>query len=81
MAQSVVEIWGDLKAREERQLKQDVADIKVTLNKLVKAHNFKNATLTAFENRVQKLEERLTELEESQSKGWSPFKKKDKGKY
>ncbi|HGI2387283.1 TPA: hypothetical protein ACJRZ8_000594 [Streptococcus agalactiae] len=81
MTQSVVEIWGDLKAREERQLKQDVADIKVTLNKLVKAHNFKNATLTAFENRVQKLEERLTELEESQSKGWSPFKKKDKGKY
>lgn len=79
MAQSVVEIWGDLKAREERQLKQDVADMKVTLNKLVKAHNTKNITISVLEKKVQKLEERIEDLEDNQSKGFfSRNKKKDR---
>ena len=64
MAQSVVKIWGDLKAREERRLKQDVADMKVTLNKLVKAHNTKNITISVLEKKVQKLEERIEDLED-----------------
>ncbi|MEW4353798.1 hypothetical protein AB1I63_02705 [Streptococcus pneumoniae] len=79
LAQSVVEIWGDLKARRERKLYQDVADTKVTLNKLVKAHNSKNLIITALQNRVEKLEERLEVLEENQSKGFfSRNKKKEK---
>ena len=79
MAQSVIEIWGDLKAREERQLKQDVADMKVTLNKLVKAHNTKNITISVLEKKVQKLEERIEDLEDNQSKGFfSRNKKKDR---
>ncbi|MDV5977748.1 UNVERIFIED_CONTAM: hypothetical protein KB581_01035 [Streptococcus canis] len=79
MAQSVVEIWGDLKAREERRLKQDVADMKVTLNKLVKAHNTKNITISVLEKKVQKLEERIEDLEDNQSKGFfSRNKKKDR---
>ncbi|GAA0055274.1 UNVERIFIED_CONTAM: hypothetical protein KB571_06000 [Streptococcus canis] len=79
MAQSVVKIWGDLKAREERRLKQDVADMKVTLNKLVKAHNTKNITISVLEKKVQKLEERIEDLEDNQSKGFfSRNKKKDR---
>ena len=79
MGQSVIEIWGDLKAREERRLKQDVADMKVTLNKLVKAHNNKNITISVLENKVQKLEERIEDLENNQSKGFfSRNKKKDR---
>lgn len=79
MAQSVIEIWGDLKAREERQLKQDVADMKVTLNKLVKAHNTKNITISVLEKKVQKLEERIEDLEDNQSKVFfSRNKKKDR---
>ena len=76
MAQSVVEIWGDLKAREERQLKQDIIDMKITINKLVNAHNLKNATMTTLENRVQKLEEGFEELEENQAKGFFSRNKK-----
>lgn len=75
MAQSVIEVWGDLKAREERQLKQDVADMKVTLNKLVKAHNNKNITISVLENKVQKLEERIKDLEDNKSKGLFSRKK------
>ena len=79
MAQSVVKIWGDLKAREERRLKKDVADMKVTLNKLVKAHNTKNITISVLEKKVQKLEERIEDLEDNQSKGFfSRNKKKDR---
>ena len=79
MAQSVIEIWGDLKAREERQIKQYVADMKVTLNKLVKAHNTKNITISVLEKKVQKLEERIEDLEDNQSKGFfSRNKKKDR---
>ncbi|HEN1040735.1 TPA: hypothetical protein U3S56_000493 [Streptococcus agalactiae] len=79
MAQSVIEIWGDLKAREERQLKQDVAEMKVTLNKLVKAHNNKNITISVLEKKVQKLEKRIEDLENNQSKGFfSRNKKKDR---
>lgn len=79
MAQSVIEIWGDLKAREERQLKQDVAGMKVTLNKLVKAYNIKNITISVLEKKVQKLEERIEDLEDNQSKGFfSRNKKKDR---
>ncbi|HEM3962478.1 TPA: hypothetical protein U1V47_000196 [Streptococcus suis] len=78
MAQSVIEIWGDLKAAEERKLKKDVADMKVTLNKLIKAHNNKNLTISALENKVRRLEERQQELEENQPKGFfSRNKKKD----
>lgn len=76
MAQSVAEIWGDLKAREERQLKQDVADMKTTLNKLVKAHNNKNITISVLENKIQKLEERIEDLENNQSKGFFSRNKK-----
>ncbi|HEM6390939.1 TPA: hypothetical protein U2D13_000556 [Streptococcus suis] len=79
MAQSVIEIWGDLKTAEERKLKKDVADMKVTLNKLVKAHNNKNLTISALENKVRRLEERQQELEENQPKGFfSRNKKKDR---
>ncbi|HGA1459539.1 TPA: hypothetical protein ACIRKW_001764 [Streptococcus suis] len=79
MAQSVIEIWGDLKIAEERKLKKDVADMKVTLNKLVKAHNNKNLTISALENKVRRLEERQQELEENQPKGFfSRNKKKDR---
>ncbi|HFI0120959.1 hypothetical protein [Streptococcus suis] len=79
MAQSVIEIWGDLKAAEERKLKKDVADMKVTLNKLIKAHNNKNFTISALENKVRRLEERQQELEENQPKGFfSRNKKKDR---
>ncbi|HEL2504960.1 TPA: hypothetical protein TZ197_000124 [Streptococcus suis] len=79
MAQSVIEIWGDLKTAEERKLKKDVADMKATLNKLVKAHNNKNLTISALENKVRKLEERQQELEENQPKGFfSRNKKKDR---
>ncbi|HEM3955458.1 TPA: hypothetical protein U1V22_001153 [Streptococcus suis] len=79
MAQSVIEIWGDLKAAEERKLKKDVADMKVTLNKLIKAHNNKNLTISALENKVRRLEERQQELEENQPKGFfSRNKKKDR---
>ncbi|HEM6084090.1 TPA: hypothetical protein U2B86_000161 [Streptococcus suis] len=79
MAQSVIEIWGDLKTAEERKLKKDVADMKAILNKLVKAHNNKNLTISALENKVRKLEERQQELEENQPKGFfSRNKKKDR---
>ncbi|HEM5650835.1 TPA: hypothetical protein U1729_000920 [Streptococcus suis] len=79
MGQSVIEIWGDLKAREERRLKQDVADMKVTLNKLVKVLNNKNITISVLEKKVQKLEERIEDLEDNQSKGFfSRNKKKDR---
>ncbi|HEL2151160.1 hypothetical protein [Streptococcus suis] len=79
MTQSVIEIWGDLKIAEERKLKKDVADMKVTLNKLVKAHNNKNLTISALENKVRRLEERQQELEENQPKGFfSRNKKKDR---
>ncbi|HEM3588548.1 TPA: hypothetical protein U1B91_001832 [Streptococcus suis] len=79
MAQSVIEIWGDLKVAEERKLKKDVADMKVTLNKLIKAHNNKNLTISALENKVRRLEERQQELEENQTKGFfSRNKKKDR---
>ena len=70
MGQSVIEIWGDLKAREERRLKQDVADMKVTLNKLVKVLNNKNITISVLEKKVQKLEERIEDLEDNQSKSF-----------
>ncbi|HEM3936660.1 hypothetical protein V9Z57_06200 [Streptococcus suis] len=79
MGQSVIEIWGDLKAREERRLKQDVADMKVTLNKLVKVLNNKNITISVLEKKVQKLEERIEDLEDNQSKSFfSRNKKKDR---
>ncbi len=44
--------------------------MKVTLNKLVKAHNNKNLTISALENKVRRLEERQQELEENQPKGF-----------
>ncbi|CQR24389.1 hypothetical protein BN1356_00737 [Streptococcus varani] len=80
MAQSVIEVWGNLKAREERQLKQDVANMKVTLNKLVKAHNNKNITISVLKNKIQKLEERIEDLEDNQSKGFFTRNKRKIGK-
>lgn len=70
LAQSVVEIWGDLKAREERLLKQDVANLKASNNKLILANKNKGIAISVLEQKVQKLEERLELLEEHQNQGF-----------
>lgn len=69
MAQSVVEIWGDLKDRQRRQLHRDVYTLKNTVGELLKANNQKDITLSILTDRVKKLEERLKELENNQPKG------------
>ncbi|HEM3714594.1 TPA: hypothetical protein U1D13_000610 [Streptococcus suis] len=78
MAQSVVEIWGDLKDKQRRKLHRDVYTLKNTVGELLKANSQKDIAISILEDRVKKLEEQLTELKENQSKGWSPFKKKEK---
>lgn len=78
MAQSVVEIWGNLKDKQRRQLYRDVYNLKNAVEELKKANTSKDVTISILRDRVKKLEEQLTELKENQSKGWSPFKKKEK---
>ena len=78
MAQSVVEIWGNLKDKQRRQLHRDVYTLKNTVGELQKANTSKDVTISILTDRVKKLEEQLIELKENQSKGWSPFKKKEK---
>lgn len=70
LAQSVVEIWGDLKAREYRLLKQNVSNLISKQNKMVEADKNKSIKLSILENKVQKLEERLELLEENQNQGF-----------
>ncbi|WP_449460398.1 hypothetical protein [Streptococcus suis] len=78
MAQSVVEIWGNLKDKQRRQLYRDVYNLKNAVEELKKANTSKDVTISILRDRVKKLEEELIELKENQSKGWSPFKKKEK---
>ncbi|MEG3241990.1 hypothetical protein [Streptococcus suis] len=78
MAQSVVEIWGNLKDKQRRQLYRDVYNLKNAVEELKKANTSKDVTISILRDRVKKLEEQLTELKENQSQGWSPFKKKEK---
>ncbi|MGT2925562.1 hypothetical protein [Streptococcus cuniculipharyngis] len=81
MNQSVVEIWGDLKAREERQLRIDVANLKTGQAKLIQALNDKTKEITSLTYRVKKLEDERANLdkEETEVQGFfSKLKKKDK---
>lgn len=79
LAQSVVEIWGDLKARRERQLYIDVYTLKNTVEELIKVNKNKDVTISVLTSRVGRLEERLEILEENQGKGFfSKIKKKEK---
>ncbi|HEM3629334.1 TPA: hypothetical protein U1C40_001354 [Streptococcus suis] len=70
MAQSVVEIWGNLKDKQRRQLYRDVYTLKNTVEKLQKADSQKDITLSILRDRVKKLEERLQKLEDNQPKGF-----------
>ncbi|WP_449456584.1 hypothetical protein [Streptococcus suis] len=70
MAQSVVEIWGDLKDKQRRQLHRDVYTLKKTVGDLQKANSQKDITLSILTDRVKKLEERQKELEDNQPKGF-----------
>ncbi|MGG6831309.1 UNVERIFIED_CONTAM: hypothetical protein KB574_00480 [Streptococcus canis] len=79
MSQSVVEIWGDLKAREERQLKRSVKLHGNWINKLFESDKQKSVEISVLKDRVQKLEERIAVLEENQKQGFfSRNKKKDR---
>lgn len=81
MNQSVVEIWGDLKAREERQLKLTVKLLKDWVNKLLEADKQKNMKLSALEQRVKRLEDERANLDEEKTEPqgfFSKLKKKDK---
>ncbi|OLF49926.1 hypothetical protein BU200_04835 [Streptococcus acidominimus] len=77
LSQSVVAIWGDLKARRERQLYRDVYTLKNTVNELIKANKGKDITVSVLTSSLKRLEERLETLEENQGKGFfSKIKKK-----
>ncbi|CRH91209.1 Uncharacterised protein [Chlamydia trachomatis] len=77
MAQSVVEIWGDLKAREERRLKNSVKLHGNWINKLLESDKQKSIEISVLKDRVQKLEERIAVLEENQKQGFfSKIRKK-----
>ena len=79
LAQSVVDIWGDLKARRERQLYKDVFALKNVVEGLKTASKNKDVTISVLTGRVKRLEERLEGLEENQGKGFfSKIKKKEK---
>lgn len=79
MTKAVTDIWGDLKSAEERALKQDVADLKKFEEEQKESNKSTNFQIISLKNdikRLQKLEERLEDLEEKQGKGFfSKFKK------
>ncbi|WP_195215615.1 hypothetical protein [Streptococcus oralis] len=73
MTEAVIAIWGDLKSAEERELKQDVAELKNFQAKQKinnKDVNFKLISLEMDLKKLIKLEERLEALEEKQGKGF-----------
>ena len=73
MTEAVIAIWGDLKSAEERELKQDVAELKNFQAKQKinnKDVNFKLISLEMDLKKLIKLEERLEALEEKQAKGF-----------
>lgn len=70
LKQSVIEIWGDLKAREKRQLKRDVVQLKLKQKELIKSFNNRNYTIAALENRLKQVEERLDSLEDNHNQGF-----------
>lgn len=76
LAQSVVDIWGDLKARRERQLYRDVFTLKNAVEGLKTANKNKDVTISVLMGRVKRLEERLEDLEENQGKGFFSRKRK-----
>lgn len=77
LKQSVIEIWGDLKAREERQLKQDVVKLKRNQNGMIKAFEARDFTIKALESRLKQVEERLESLEDNHNQGFfSKIRKK-----
>lgn len=73
MAESVIEIWGDLKSAEERALKIDVAELKKFQEKQKESNKSTAFQIISLKNdikRLQKLEERIEALEEKQAKGF-----------
>ena len=73
MAESVIEIWGDLKSAEERALKIDVAELKKFQEKQKESNKSTAFQIISLKNdikRLQKLEERIEALEEKQGKGF-----------
>lgn len=79
MAQSVTEIWGDLKAHEERQLKKSVELHGKRINRLLGSDKQKSIEISVLKDRVEKLEERIEVLEENQKQGlFFKIKNKDK---
>ncbi|HGA1459760.1 TPA: hypothetical protein ACIRKW_001992, partial [Streptococcus suis] len=55
MAQSVVEIWGNLKDKQRRQLYRDVYNLKNAVEELKKANTSKDVTISILRDRVKKL--------------------------
>lgn len=79
MAQSVTEIWGDLKAHEERQFKESVELHGKRINRLLGSDKQKSIEISVLKDRVEKLEERIEVLEENQKQGlFFKIKNKDK---
>ena len=73
MSESVIEIWGDLKSAEERALKIDVAELKKFQEKQKESNKNTSFQIISLKNdirRLQKLEERIEDLEEKQAKGF-----------
>lgn len=73
LAQSVVEIWGDLKARRERQLYKRVFTLEKIVERLTEANMRLEKAMPSLGWQTQKietLEERLKALEEKQTQSW-----------
>lgn len=79
MAQSVVEIWGDLKAREEHLLKENVSKLIDNYNALAEKNKTLSIKVNILEHGYKKLKEQLSVMEETKKQGFfSKIKKKDK---
>lgn len=70
MAQSVVEIWGDLKAREERLLKENVSKLLDKYNALAETSKTLSIKVNILEHEYKNLKQQLSVLEETKKQGF-----------
>lgn len=75
LAKSVVDIWGDLKLREEQQLRSDVKLLLDWVEELSALNKQREMEVSFLRGKLAKVEERLVALEEQKSQKWRPFKK------
>lgn len=78
MAQSVVEIWGDLKAREERLLKENVSKLLDNYNALAETSKTLSIKVNILEHEYKNLKQQLSVLEETKKQSFFSKIKKDR---